>query len=389
MRINCLPHAAAVAFFSLSCVYVSAGDLTAEQRKVAAARKRLESTLDILNNKTKGERLTKLYQEHAELKAKAHEWLFGNKEYATPAKARTGWVPGKDTQPGHDEMEKRVSVLIVKHNELIATLCAALRFRFEVVGVKKMTTTPLTANIPKVYQYGIASATSGLDYLLKDYAKKYEKYQAARKAMEAAKGADTEETKEKPILKALALLAQGKYAEARAAGAQLSGLEKDFFWHACAYYLVAWNRKNPGGHAPNEMKGTELINVYRIALGIRPLAHHPKLHEMAKDYSQEMDKHGFFGHVHPKDPSRKTHGKRAQRVGYSGVDGENCASGAAGEQSVWRWRADAGHHRGMIKPSSNEIGLASASKAVLNTGRGGHMPVTQLFSSSRKKGKRR
>lgn len=369
------------------CLFLNTGRLDAEetvlQRKVAAARKGLSSMVSFLDDKAKHEKLAKLYAEHAELKAKAHAWLFGNDGYPIPAKAQTGWVPGKDTQPGHDEMEKRVSLLIVKHNELITALTGALRSKSEVAGERKMTTDPLTTNIPKVHQYGILSATGGMGCFLTDYAKKYEAYAKARAEWLAAKEAETDATRERPLLKALGELSLGRYAEAHAAGAGLTELEKGFFWHACAYHLIEWNRKNLGGHTPLELEATELINVYRIALGIRPLAQHPQLHEMAKDYVQEMDKLKFFGHVHPSDPSRKTFGDRAKRVGYQGVDGENVAGGKGGAHAVWMWRADAGHHRGMINPGSNEIGIGSTSNTVLNTGRGAQMPVTRLFAGEK------
>ncbi len=368
---------------------LGAAEVSPTLKRAATARKALDQMLGFLSKKPYAEKLQKLSDEHEQLAQKAHEWLYDNKNYPFPAKARTGWSPGKDTQPGHEEMERRVSASVAKYNELMMALSVASRIPHEVLG-GPITAKPLVANISKVHRYGLVSLQKGLPLFLSAFKTKHAKYLEAKDAMKKSSAADTEQTKESPLIAALGALANDEVENARQASTNLSGLEAQFFWYLRAFYVVGWNQANPLGHSEEELSGTRLLNVYRISLKLNPLAHNKKIHAMAKDFAQEMEKHKFFGHTHPSDPTRKTMGDRAKRVDYRGISGENCSGGGRGESAIWRWRSDAAHHRGMIQKSANEIGLGSTSKSVLNVGRSGESQVVKLFASSgrRKRGRK-
>jgi hypothetical protein len=47
---------------------------------------------------------------------------------------------------------------------------------------------------------------------------------------------------------------------------------------------------------------------------------------------------------------------------------ENVSSERDGEKALWRWRADAGHHRVMIRPVFRAVGLGCTKVSVLNLG---------------------
>lgn len=347
-------------------------------KNVESARQRLDGLVGFLNDTSMAPRLAKLYEEHAKAGAAAVAYLFDNKTYPVPAKASTGWQPGKDKQPGQDEMEKLVSVAIVRHNELLGALCAALRGSPESLGEKKPTSAPLTEKISPVEHYGFLSARGAVDGFLRAFASEFDRYQKARAAFESAGGADTPASEAKTIHQALGALAQARYSDAASSGEKLSGLEERFFSHLCGFHVLAWNQLNPNGHTPAEAKGVELLNIYRIALGLHPVAQNAKLSAMADDYANEMAKKGFFGHVHPSDPTRKTMGDRAKRVDYNAIGGENIAPCEA-ESAVWMWRADAGHHRNLVTPSFTELAIGTVKASVLNAGHGNESAVTELF----------
>ncbi|MBI3828493.1 MAG: CAP domain-containing protein [Planctomycetes bacterium] len=350
------------------------------QRDAEVARRRVDALVAFLDDKAGAERLARLFKDHGVAGAAAHAYIFDDKKYAVPAKAHTGWIPGKDTQPGYEEMERLVSAAVAKHNELLAALCQSMRAVPETCGDKQPTLKIWGDPVPKVPSYGIYSATALFDQFFKAFDREYKPYLKTRAALEAAKAAETPKTENRGLYKALAALAAGQYKEARTAGASLSGLEADFFREACAFHVFNWNAANPLGRTPAEAEATKILNLYRIALNLHPLVHSEKLQQVSKDYAQEMDRLNFFDHVHPRDPARKTMGLRGQRLGYPEICGECISSTGKGNNEIWEWRADAGHHRIMVDADDFEIGLGFTKKGVLNVGRGTQSAPSALFS---------
>jgi uncharacterized protein YkwD len=349
------------------------------QRDAETARRRVDTLVSFLNDKA-AERLTKLFMEHRAAGSAAHAYIFDDKKYAVPAKAHSGWIPGKDTQPGYEEMERLVSASVIKHNELLAALCQSMRAVPETCGDKQPTAKVWGDPVPKVPTYGIYSATMLFDQFLKSFDREYKPYLKAHTALEAAKAAETPKTENRGLYKALGALAAGQYKEARAAGASLSGLEAEFFREACAFHVLNWNAANLQGRSPAEAEATKIMNLYRISLGLHPLVHSEKLQQVSKDYAQEMDRLNFFEHVHPSDAARKTMVLRGKRLGYPEICGECISSTGKGNNEIWEWRADAGHHRIMVGDDAFEVGMGFTKKGVLNVGRGTQSELSALFS---------
>jgi len=349
-------------------------------RDAEVARRRVDSLVAFLNQKTTADRLAVLGKDHAAAGATALRYLFDDSKYAIPAKAYTGWIPGKDTQPGYEEAERLVNAATAKHNELVTCLAQAMRAMPQTFGDRQPTLKPWSNPVPKVPAYGICAMPAVFDPLLLTFDKEYKAYQNVRVKLETLKAADTEKSADRPLYKALGALASGRYAEARKAGAALEGAEAVFFRLACQHQALAWNASNLQGRGSVEAEAIRIMNLYRIVLGLHPLAHNEKLHKIASDYLQEMDRLNFMAHVHPRDPARKTLGARGKRLGYPDISGECLSSSGKGNNEIWEWRADAGHHRIMIGADDYEVGLAFGKHGVLNTGRGTEANIAALFA---------
>jgi len=103
----------------------------------------------------------------------------------------------------------------------------------------------------------------------------------------------------------------------------------------------------------------DLTNEYRIQLGIKPLAINELLVQAARKHSREMVDLKYFGHDSPK-PENRNVGLRCKNEGYNFGGAENCASGAGPAGAFDMWYHSSGHHRNMIGPGHNEIGIGGA-----------------------------
>ncbi len=112
----------------------------------------------------------------------------------------------------------------------------------------------------------------------------------------------------------------------------------------------------------------DLTNEYRIQLGIKPMALNELLVQAARKHSREMIDLHYFGHESPK-PENRTVGQRCANEGYKNGGAENCAGGASAPGAFDMWYHSSGHHRNMISPDHNEIGI------------GGPGPWTEDFGS--------
>lgn len=122
---------------------------------------------------------------------------------------------------------------------------------------------------------------------------------------------------------------------------------------------LRYNRTVRTTASAGERKVVELTNEYRMQLGIKPLAINEQLTQAARKHSAEMSALGYFGHTSPK-PERRGPGQRCTLEGYNHYSGENCASGAGAEGAFRMWYNSSGHHRNMIHPANNEIGVGYA-----------------------------
>jgi uncharacterized protein YkwD len=105
-----------------------------------------------------------------------------------------------------------------------------------------------------------------------------------------------------------------------------------------------------------ERRVVDLTNEYRMQLGVKPMALSEPLIQAARKHSQEMQRLGYFGHDSP-TPANRSPGQRCQNEGYANYSGENCASGANADGAFNMWYNSSGHHRNMLNPGNNEIGV--------------------------------
>ncbi len=276
----------------------------------------------------------------------AVEFIFDNQRYGVPARASKGWRVGIDKQPGQVAMERKVAAAIILHNQFTKAVAKGLGIPTRVVGRSTPTTTP-----PKIRggfcEYGIVVIDEGVKLLIARYAR----------LREVPDG----------LPKALVALSKSKWADAKKHASSLRGA-RALAWELLRAAAVLYhNEQHPARHNTNERGGVRAANAYRYSLGLPPWVLDPQVHSMAKDFVNEMARYRFFSHYHPRDPSRRTLGHRVRRVRYRGRCGENASSMAHGARAVWRWRADAGHHR-LLLMNFRAAGMGCGRATVLNVG---------------------
>jgi len=131
--------------------------------------------------------------------------------------------------------------------------------------------------------------------------------------------------------------------------------------HAYAEKCLRYNALMKTSMSTGERLVLDLTNEYRIQLGVKPLAANELLVRAARGHSDEMRRLGYFGHVSP-IKGRQSFGQRCAIEGYRGARGENCMSGGGAEGAFRAWYNSSGHHRNMLNPGFNEIGIGHADK---------------------------
>ena len=104
-----------------------------------------------------------------------------------------------------------------------------------------------------------------------------------------------------------------------------------------------------------------LINNYRAAKGVAPLAIDPQATAAAEMLAKDMALHDRMSHT---GPNGQDVGKRLLAAGYSySVASENVAVGQATiEETVAGWKASPGNSRNMLLAKAKHIGIAYENK---------------------------
>ena len=102
-----------------------------------------------------------------------------------------------------------------------------------------------------------------------------------------------------------------------------------------------------------------LTNEYRMMMGLRALRIELVLIDAARSHSVEMRTLGYFDHVSPV-AGRRMPWDRAKLAGFPGpMVGENIAMGYETAEEVHEgWRTSPAHHRNMLAPEWERIGVA-------------------------------
>ncbi|MBT2398039.1 CAP domain-containing protein [Streptomyces sp. ISL-100] len=110
-----------------------------------------------------------------------------------------------------------------------------------------------------------------------------------------------------------------------------------------------------GSEATAEATVVALVNQERATVGCAPVRADGPLATLAEDFSQDMAARGFFDHT---DPDGATPWDRAEKVGISGLGGENIARGQADAQAVMdAWMNSEGHRANILNCDFKTLGV--------------------------------
>jgi len=123
------------------------------------------------------------------------------------------------------------------------------------------------------------------------------------------------------------------------------------------HQILAFNARL--GEISEECRGqVQVLNDYRLMLGLQPLAINVRLYKAAQGHSEWMAESGRFSHESSL-PGLTTPRQRAQAAGYpSPFIGENIGRGQGDGQGAHRsWYNSSGHHRNMLGKRYFEVGV--------------------------------
>ena len=105
-----------------------------------------------------------------------------------------------------------------------------------------------------------------------------------------------------------------------------------------------------------EFIGIQDLNILRMLVGLTPVKADPKLCDAGRDHSKDMHTLKFFDHTSPVK-GKETPYKRAKKFGTS-ARSENIFMGRTDPLSANKaWWHSPGHHRNMLGPSHEFVGL--------------------------------
>ncbi len=117
-------------------------------------------------------------------------------------------------------------------------------------------------------------------------------------------------------------------------------------------------------YEPEEQQLLDLINGYRQANGVAPLAPSGPLSSAAKRHSLDMATYGFFSHASEASsyyPAGSNYWDRLALEGFPNPDtAENIGMGTAAA-AFENWRLSPVHNANMLNPNFTSIGVGQAS----------------------------
>ena len=125
--------------------------------------------------------------------------------------------------------------------------------------------------------------------------------------------------------------------------------------------LERYNRRVATSADRVERDFVEVVNGYRVLLGLPRFELCEPLVASARKHSQEMIDLGYFGHISPIERNRSP-SDRARNEGFATGVGENCLAGGPGirgQGAFDGWYHSPGHHRLMVS-GSTQMGIGAA-----------------------------
>ncbi|MBB1243268.1 CAP domain-containing protein [Streptomyces durbertensis] len=115
--------------------------------------------------------------------------------------------------------------------------------------------------------------------------------------------------------------------------------------------------KAPDAWSSAESQVLKLVNQERAKAGCQPLRADASLAGLARDYSRDMARRGYFSHT---DPDGRSPWDRARARGISHMGGENIARGQANAQSVMdAWMKSPGHRANILNCDFKTMGVGA------------------------------
>lgn len=366
-------------------------ELVARRRSLRDnARRRLVAMTKSLRDPARRKVVTEALDLHAKAAAEAVRFAFDDKEYAVPAKARTGWSPGRDYQKGQIPLEGRVEVAIGRFNQAEPKLLALLGYSLPIKrpgggGFAKAYLADKLSDPGqplRVLTYNIADSAlawakvgESLADRVKAMTDAEEGYQTMAELASHA-GVPDEETAPPPStssatpqeggeIPALALAAGALFAGEYAEAARLRPSDEAdgrLFDLLVRRYVLVHGAKRRGDWTRSEQEAVYLLNLYRLSLNLCPLMTNPKIYAAAAEHSQWQNSNNQMSHTRP-EKDKSSFGLRLQAQGYRWGSSENIAGGNS-MGAIWSWRADAGHHRNLISPRHRACAIAQVGRFV-------------------------
>ncbi|MEU2790751.1 CAP domain-containing protein [Streptomyces sp. NPDC007100] len=106
-----------------------------------------------------------------------------------------------------------------------------------------------------------------------------------------------------------------------------------------------------------EAQVLDLVNAERAKAGCSPVAADRQLGRLARDFSDDMARRGFFDHT---DPDGRSPWDRAKAAGIEGLGGENIARGQADARAVMdTWLHSPGHRANILNCEYKTLGVGA------------------------------
>jgi len=348
---------------------------------MADAHRRLSAQFRLVGDPARMKALAAAMDRHEAAAAELMKFAFDNKRYPVPAKASTGWLPGRDYQKGQVLLEGRAEVAFALSNKLESQVAGAFGWALRArrpggAGLardylaNKLTDSDrpmrvlkydLVDPVPAWVQIGMFVAR-----WQKTFVRSRADYGHAR-AMAAKVGLEADDkTPELPeLVTAIGVLFSGdlesaaRHRPADAAGARI-------FDFVVRRYVMIYNARAGKRWSRREKQLLRRLNLIRLGANLPPLVANDKLHAAAREHSTWQNRNRKMSHSRPEKDKRTVY-LRCRAQGYRAGACEN-VSHAAGAIDIWLWRTDAGHHRILLLPRIRAAGIGQAGTIVTYDG---------------------
>ena len=354
-------------------------------KALAASAAKVDAPFEKITKPATLKAFVKSYDEWSKTAKDALAYIFDDGKYPVPEKAKSGWIAGRDIQTNQAIVEGKVENAISRWNRLGAEFLSQMGAPARSVGspgggglgakVEKGQIAEPDNRRLGVLTYNIVDPSEDSAALVRSIAAAYGDYAEALKyfnfSEELAKRAGVAAVA-KPEPSALAIASSALCAEdfgTAAAKRPAGGSDEIGIFRLVGNMYLLSRSVGPGGEwKGSEKKTLALSNLYRLALGLSPMQGNKHIHDAATEHSQWQEARREMTHYRP-EKSMKTFSDRMAFAKYTGSGCTENIAGSSGEEPLWGWRCDAGHHRNLINRQSRAAGVGDRGMVTFDTGR--------------------